>query len=43
MLPCGHMFHAPCVQEWFKRSRECPMCKDDVAEALQLQASGSTE
>lgn len=37
VLPCGHMFHAPCVREWFQRSRLCPMCKDDVAVALQRQ------
>lgn len=40
VLPCGHMFHAPCVTEWFQRSRECPMCKDDVAVALQRQKEG---
>eukprot|EP00892_Ulva_mutabilis_P002953 jgi/Ulvmu1/12659/UM094_0015.1 len=40
VLPCGHMFHAPCVHEWFQRSRECPLCKDDVAVALQQQKAG---
>ena len=34
-LPCGHSFHAPCVLEWLKRSRQCPLCKDDIAAHLE--------
>ena len=28
-LACGHTFHrAPCLQNWFRRSRCCPVCRE---------------
>ena len=30
-LPCGHRFHARCVELWLKRSRTCPCCRASVA------------
>ena len=27
MLPCIHMFHSFCVQEWLKTNNFCPVCK----------------
>jgi len=24
-LPCGHMYHAPCIKKWKKKS--CPLCR----------------
>ena len=27
LLPCNHVFHKACVDEWFARSTRCPMCK----------------
>lgn len=30
LLPCGHLFHSQCVDEWLKRSRLCPSCNQDV-------------
>ena len=27
MLPCGHAFHASCIDHWLKINRACPMCK----------------
>ena len=26
-LRCGHRFHSECIEEWFKRSKNCPTCK----------------
>ena len=24
---CGHIFHARCIDQWFKRSKTCPNCR----------------
>jgi hypothetical protein len=29
-LPCNHLFHISCVQEWFKNNTTCPICRDNV-------------
>jgi hypothetical protein len=33
MLGCLHVFHSQCIDQWLAISRECPLCKRDVAEA----------
>lgn len=30
VLPCFHRYHCACVDNWFSRSRQCPVCKHDV-------------
>jgi hypothetical protein len=29
-LRCGHVFHANCIGEWFKKSNKCPSCKCSI-------------
>lgn len=26
-LPCGHIFHAGCIYNWFNRDNRCPCCR----------------
>lgn len=29
-LPCGHVFHEVCLEDWIHRQRTCPLCRADV-------------
>ena len=29
-LPCGHLYHAPCIRDWLERRQWCPLCKTVV-------------
>mmetsp|Transcript_110207 Transcript_110207/g.312616 ORF Transcript_110207/g.312616 Transcript_110207/m.312616 type:complete len:307 (+) Transcript_110207:86-1006(+) len=29
-LPCGHKFHAPCIDRWLLKSSRCPLCMQEV-------------
>jgi hypothetical protein len=31
LLGCLHVFHRQCVDQWLSVSRECPLCKRDIA------------
>ena len=26
-IKCKHKFHQPCIEEWIKQKRECPICR----------------
>mmetsp|Transcript_96720 Transcript_96720/g.189972 ORF Transcript_96720/g.189972 Transcript_96720/m.189972 type:complete len:334 (+) Transcript_96720:69-1070(+) len=38
VLPCRHMYHRMCVNEWLLAHTQCPLCKQDVLELLAERA-----
>ena len=30
MLPCGHLFHDPCVVGWLEKNNTCPVCRFEL-------------
>ena len=29
-LPCKHVFHKPCIKQWFKNNYSCPTCRKKI-------------
>ncbi|GMI86719.1 hypothetical protein HRI_002341300 [Hibiscus trionum] len=29
-MPCSHMFHSECIEEWLKQSHYCPVCRFEM-------------
>ena len=34
-VPCGHIFHKACIEEWAEKHHQCPMCRADLATGKQ--------
>jgi hypothetical protein len=34
ITPCNHIFHADCLEEWFKMKKECPSCRNEITEDM---------
>ncbi len=45
VLPCGHIFHAPCLGAWLQTSGQqkftCPICRANLATADDDDSSGT--
>lgn len=40
--PCGHIFHQSCIDEWFKQSVVCPLCKRSMRTLMRLDEEITT-
>lgn len=39
MLPCNHIIHKLCLQDWFYKSQTCPICRSSSENIRQLANS----
>lgn len=40
LLPCHHVFHVACIDEWFRRKHTCPNCNKPVAPGMADRGVG---
>lgn len=36
-LPCMHLFHQTCVDQWLVTNRKCPICRVDITAQLPVK------
>jgi hypothetical protein len=36
---CNHRFHHACIGQWFEMNPRCPVCRHDIRESLQTNAT----
>ena len=41
-LPCMHLFHVPCVDQWLGLNKRCPICRVDIEAQLNAAAASVT-
>ena len=39
-LPCMHLFHIECVDQWLPTNRRCPICRVDIENKQSVEAPG---
>lgn len=37
LTPCQHTFHEHCLMKWHKKSRDCPLCRNDQSRAYYVE------
>ena len=40
-LPCMHLFHVPCVDQWLGLNKRCPICRVDIEAQLNPTSSAT--
>lgn len=40
-LPCNHLFHVECIEEWIKKDGRCPVCRHVVDEVAAAAAQAN--
>lgn len=36
ILPCGHIYHENCINEWIRIKNSCPLCRQKISEGIKV-------